>query len=471
MYWSLSVVLLAASALAQKVSVDKPEPFGIETTISPVLLNAFNPLVLNVMKQVVENIELPLPDQTYKIPKLGSLNVHFDKVRCHGMVLNNSPDFEQGMYFMEDYVGFRLAFDVQCRSNFSTNVKYAPGFNPKLPLAEFLRFAPHGWANLTLQGSKADSLLNFKYVPESRQLVPVLDKLDLKFESVDVCIRMAVTVTLFLRNSQIQMDDNPLANFVTKTFKKLLPHVTSMVFKRAIRLMIPGIVQSVMDVHFAIPDGQGNAQIFHTEFLAAPIIDKDGLKVKLTIAGGEGEAFGAVEGPPDFPTIEASRPKGKVELKSHLLQDLDVTDEEDPVMDPDDHFLGEKFWENAPQKGPNAEIREPGPLESYEEEDSWWHPKNETTPSKAVSKEQLAPSDEETGIDAFVDPLPKDEQDGQGGPAVPILPPQQEKTPSAKTIKELTEEEAPETDDLLSLMDTKWQGPKAPTIGKSNSWM
>lgn len=149
------------------------------------------------------------------------------------------------------------------------------------------------------------------------------------------------------------MDNNPVANFVTKTFKKLLPPVTSMVFKRAIRLMIPGIVQSVMDVHFAVPDGHGNAQMFHTEFLRQPTIDKNGLTVKLTIAGGEGQAFGPVEGPTDVPAIDAPAPavKSTIDLKSHLLEDLNVAEEEDPVMDHDDRreILGKCGQEEHPR--------------------------------------------------------------------------------------------------------------------------
>jgi hypothetical protein len=484
LFSSLVVALVSATALGQNVSeVNAEEPFGFQSTISPVMLNAFNPLVLNVMKKIVENLELPMPDQIYKVPKLGSLDVHFDKTRCHGLILASDPGFSQGMYFADGYIGFRLAFDVACRSNFSTNVKYEIGYDPNSPLAQFLRFAPHGWANLTLQGTKADSLLHFKYAPESRALVPVLEKLDLTFTSVDVIIRDYCSANAILTsNLQIQMDDHPLANFVTKTFKKLLPPITSMVFKRAIRLMVPGLVQSVMDIHFAIPDGRGSAQMFHTEFLAAPTIDKEGLSVKLTLAGGEGQSFGPVEGPADFPGIDApaskavNPPTKKVkvtDLKTHLLEGLDFEEEDDePAIEPDDDFLGEKFWENAHKKDLKASGDEPGPLDGYDEEDPQWQPKNQK--STVSSKEEVAPSDEVTEPEAVSD------EEKQDGPAAPILPPQQQNenelsfsSNSAKTIKEMTqgpkEEDKSEPVDIVNLMEEKWRGSRSHVMGRANT--
>ena len=98
------------------------EPFGVETTIGPKFIDQFNPLVLDVLKQIVENMELPLPDQVYNIPKLGKIQVHFDHVTCHDLKLED-PSGVKGMYLAENVVGFGLNFDVECRSLFSTNVK------------------------------------------------------------------------------------------------------------------------------------------------------------------------------------------------------------------------------------------------------------------------------------------------------------------------------------------------------------
>jgi hypothetical protein len=284
------------------------------------------------------------------------------------------------------------------------------------------------------------------------------------------------------------MDDHPLANFVTKTFKKLLPPITSMVFKRAIRLLVPGLVQSVMDIHFAIPDGRGSAQMFHTEFLAAPTIDKEGLSVKLTLSGGEGQSFGPVEGPADFPGIDApasktvNAPSKKVkvtDLKTHLLEGSELEEEDDePAIEPDDDFLGEKFWENAPKKDLKASRDTPSPLEtpsplwSYDEEDPQWQPKFQK--STVSSKEEVAPSDEVTEPEAVSD------EEKQDGPAAPILPPQQQNdnelsvsSNSAKTIKEMTqgpkEEDKSEPVDIVNLMEEKWRGSRSHVMGRANT--
>ena len=65
--------------------------------------------------------------------------------------------------------------------------------------------APKGWANLTLQGSKADAALQFDYAPQNRTLIPILKQLDLSFEAVDV---ETTFINVFIVVREVNMTEN-----------------------------------------------------------------------------------------------------------------------------------------------------------------------------------------------------------------------------------------------------------------------
>jgi hypothetical protein len=143
---------------------------AITAEITPELLQQFNPLILNIMKQIVESMELPLPDQVYNVPQLGQVKTHFEHVRCHDFQIQKTLKPFPGLSLGNGFIGFALGFDVVCRAQYSTNFK----------------FIPSGWVHLTLYGTKADTALSFDYDAKERKLIPVIQKLDLSFRSVDV---------------------------------------------------------------------------------------------------------------------------------------------------------------------------------------------------------------------------------------------------------------------------------------------
>jgi hypothetical protein len=67
---------LVSSRAVSDLSADKMfSQYGIEAKIDPNLVSALNPLMINVLEQMVMKMELPLPDQIYEIPRLGKINV------------------------------------------------------------------------------------------------------------------------------------------------------------------------------------------------------------------------------------------------------------------------------------------------------------------------------------------------------------------------------------------------------------
>lgn len=75
---SLAAVGGVFSREVSRLSADDMfQQYGIDAKVDPNLISALNPLMISVLEQMVQKMELPLPDQNYDIPKLGKINVLF----------------------------------------------------------------------------------------------------------------------------------------------------------------------------------------------------------------------------------------------------------------------------------------------------------------------------------------------------------------------------------------------------------
>ncbi len=125
------------------------------------------------MKQMFHHLEIEIPQQEFKVAGIGIVSFNFDRVKCRDFQVSN--DTINGLYLSSGHIGLSLKFNVFC----FTNAKQTDHGQIKVGLL--------GSAiNLNLNGSFIKTELGFKYDQSNRQIIPVIETLNVSFEKVDV---------------------------------------------------------------------------------------------------------------------------------------------------------------------------------------------------------------------------------------------------------------------------------------------
>jgi hypothetical protein len=92
----------------------------------------------------------------------------------------------------------------------------------------------------------------------------------------------------------VNVGENRIANFLVKSITLILPTIVSIFTKRAIRVLLPGLLRTILSIRFDLPDDNGNIVQYHSEFLAKPVIDGTGLAARITVTSGPDQAVSEV---------------------------------------------------------------------------------------------------------------------------------------------------------------------------------
>ena len=94
---------------------------ALETKISPEFIQHFNPMLVDIMSQLILKADLAFPDQTYFVPALGRVQTHTRHVKCHKFNLHKQP--VPGILLLDGAVGLQMEFDLDCRTEITTNMR------------------------------------------------------------------------------------------------------------------------------------------------------------------------------------------------------------------------------------------------------------------------------------------------------------------------------------------------------------
>ncbi len=117
LFLSICVSLLFITSYASLPVTD----VALETKISPEFIQHFNPMLVDIMSQLILKADLAFPDQSYFVPALGKVQTHTRHIKCHNFNIHKQP--LPGIFFLDGAVGLQMEFDLDCRTEITTNMR------------------------------------------------------------------------------------------------------------------------------------------------------------------------------------------------------------------------------------------------------------------------------------------------------------------------------------------------------------
>ena len=102
------------------VDAQSTDVVALEPLVTPVFLKELNPIILTSLSKTLSQLDLPIPPQSIPFPLGSPIALNVTKFEVQMMNWRKGA----GLFFGQDYIGFKGILDSNLRADYTTDSKY-----------------------------------------------------------------------------------------------------------------------------------------------------------------------------------------------------------------------------------------------------------------------------------------------------------------------------------------------------------
>jgi hypothetical protein len=161
-------------------------PVAIEPLLTPLFLRDMSPLILSSLTRTLLDTNIPIPPQVVSLPLSKPIQVNVTMLRVVELKWTQGSGlaFEKG-----GVLGFTGSLDSVLRASYLTDSRYLRTLILSIVISHEGRLRlPSGNLTARVQGCHVRAGIKLDYDPTQLILVPRFEYLDIRFDSLSVCV-------------------------------------------------------------------------------------------------------------------------------------------------------------------------------------------------------------------------------------------------------------------------------------------